>query len=63
MKKFFFLLYLILSNTIINAQTKWTLDSCLVYAKDNNIAVKQASLNAKSQKKLIFNLRLPYYQT
>ena len=39
-----------MSSTIIDAQTKWTLDNCLVYAKDNNIAVKQASLNAKISK-------------
>ncbi|MAZ54823.1 MAG: hypothetical protein CMP55_03360 [Flavobacteriales bacterium] len=58
MKKFFFLLYLILSNPIINAQTKWTLDSCLVYAKDNNIAVKQASLNAKISKETYFQSKI-----
>ena len=58
MKKFFFLIYLILSNTIINAQTKWTLDSCLVYAKDNNIAVKQASLNAKISKETYFQSKI-----
>jgi outer membrane protein len=30
-----------------NAQTLWTLDSCVVYALSNNISVKQAELNVE----------------
>ena len=58
MKNFFFLFYLILSCTFNYAQTKWTLDDCLVHAKDNNIAIKKASLNAKISKENYFQSKM-----
>ena len=63
MKKFFFLFYLILSCTFNYAQTKWTLDDCLVHAKDNNIAIKKASLNAKISKENYFQSKMAILPT
>ena len=58
MKFFFFLFYLILSCTFNYAQTKWTLDDCLAHAKDNNIAIKKASLNVKISKENYFQSKM-----
>ena len=35
------LLFFVLSIFFSNAQTKWTLEECVIYALENNISIKQ----------------------
>lgn len=57
------LLFFIVSITVISAQAQdtksiWTLEECLKYATDNNIAVKQAELTEKVSKNTYMQSKL-----
>jgi outer membrane protein len=44
-----------------SAQKKWSLEDCLAYAQQNNLQIKQASLNVESSKKNLFQSKLALF--
>ena len=51
MKRLYFIIILLMTFQLINAQKLWRLEDCINYSKDNNLNIKQQKLNIRMAEK------------